>query len=85
MAQARWPQLIAEVEAAIADGTDPASARGQELAAEWRRLLEQFHGGDPGLRDSLHRMREENADEIQSRYGGPSPATIEFATRAGAG
>ena len=84
-AQERWPQLITAVEVAIADGTDPASARGQELAAEWRGLLEQFHGGDPGLRDSLYRMREENADEIQARFGGPSPATIEFITRANAG
>jgi len=84
-AQERWPRLIAEVEAAIADGTDPASARGQELAAEWRGLLEQFHGGDPGLRESLYRMREENAEEIRSRFGGPSPATIEFVTRANAG
>ena len=84
-AQERWPQLIAEVEAAVADGTDPASARGQELAAEWRGLLEQFHGGDPGLRESLYRMREENAAEIETRYGGPSPATIEFITRANAG
>ncbi|NAZ82279.1 MerR family transcriptional regulator [Kineococcus sp. R8] len=83
-AQQRWPQLIAEVEAAVADGTDPASARGQELAAEWRGLLEQFHGGDEGLRSSLFRMREENAEEVQARYGGPSATTIDFITRANA-
>ncbi|MBJ7290876.1 MerR family transcriptional regulator, partial [Williamsia sp.] len=40
----RWPSLIAEVDAAIAAGMDPASPEAGALATEWMGLLEQFHG-----------------------------------------
>jgi hypothetical protein len=33
----------------------------------------------------MHRMREEDAERLRSRDGGPSPATIDFVTRASAG
>ena len=41
-------------------------------------LLEQFHGGDEGLRASLYRMYAENAERIEAQHGGPSPALMEF-------
>ena len=80
----RWPSLIAEVDAAIAAGMDPASPEAGALATEWMGLLEQFHGGDPGLRDSMYRMQEDKAEEIQRNFGGPTPAQIDFVTRASA-
>lgn len=81
---AAWPGLIAEVEAAMANGTDPASPEARELARRWTALLEGFHRGDGPMRDSLFRMYRENSAEIQSEYGGPSPEMIDFITRASA-
>lgn len=82
--QARWPQLIAAVQEAVDAGTDPASPQAQDLAGEWMELLQQFHGGDEGLRDSLYRMQAENAEPIEQQHGGPSPAQLGFIQRANA-
>jgi MerR family transcriptional regulator, thiopeptide resistance regulator len=79
-----WPDLIGEVQAAVDDGIDPATPRAQELAARWMGLLEQFHGGDKGLRDSLYRMQAENSQQIEQQHGGPSPALLEFIKAANA-
>jgi DNA-binding transcriptional MerR regulator len=54
--QRDWQQLIGEVQAAVAEGLDPASERAQSLAARWEGLIEQFTGGDPGIRESLTRL-----------------------------
>ena len=75
---AAWPTLIARVQAAVDAGVDPSSTQAQELAAEWMGLLEQFHGGDEGLRGSLYRMYAENAERIEAQHGGPSPALMAF-------
>ncbi|MFW5418002.1 MerR family transcriptional regulator [Nocardiopsis sp. CNT-189] len=83
-AAAAWPGLIAEVGAAMADGTDPASPRARELARRWTALLEEFHRGDGAMKDSLFRMYEENSEEVRAEYGGPSPEMIDFITRASA-
>lgn len=79
--EARWPVLIGRVQQAVDAGTDPASAEAGELAGEWMDLLQQFHGGDDGLRDSLYQMRDDNAEQIEQQ-GGPSQALIDFITRA---
>lgn len=81
-AEREWPELIAKVQAELDAGTDPAEPRVQELAARWWELLEGFHGGDPGLRDGLYRMRDANSEQIQREYGGPSDALIAYVTRA---
>ena len=82
--QQRWQSLIPRVQQAIAAGTDPTSPQAQDMAREWMELLERFHGGDEGLRDSLYRMQAENADDIRRQHGGPSPEQIEFIKRANA-
>ncbi len=81
--QAGWQTLIPRVQQAVEAGTDPASPEAQEMAREWMELLEQFHGGDDGLRDSLYRMQADNATDIQ-QHGGPSPQQLEFIKRANA-
>lgn len=81
--EAAWPTLIARVQAAVDAGVDPASTQAQELAAEWMGLLEQFHGGDDGLRGSLYRMYADNAERIEAQHGGPSVALMEFIRAAG--
>ncbi|WP_280402150.1 MerR family transcriptional regulator [Nocardia carnea] len=82
--EAQWSELIPKVDAAIAAGMDPASPEAQQLAAQWMELLEGFHGGDPGLRDSLYQMQAGESERIESEFCGPSPAQIEFITAADA-
>ncbi|MFD3747758.1 MerR family transcriptional regulator [Nocardia sp. NPDC058633] len=82
--EADWAELIPRVDAAIAAGMDPASLEAQQMAARWMELLEGFHGGDAGLRDSMYRMQAEEAERIESKFCGPSPAQIEFITAANA-
>ncbi len=82
--EADWTVLIPAVDAAIAAGMDPTTAEAQQLAAQWMALLEGFHGGDEGLRDSMYRMQAEASDRIESTFCGPSPAQIEFITAANA-
>ena len=82
--QDEWPELIAKVRAELDAGTDPADERVRALARRWMELLEAFHGGDPGLRDSLYRMQAEKGEEIQQQYGGPTPELIEYIKRANA-
>ncbi|MDQ6837726.1 MAG: TipAS antibiotic-recognition domain-containing protein, partial [Actinomycetota bacterium] len=65
--QAAWPKLLGQVQTAVDAGVDPASPEAQKLAADWMGLLEQFHGGDEGLRGSLHRMYAENAQQIEQQ------------------
>ena len=83
-AEADWRELIPKVDAAIAAGMDPVSPEAQVLAAQWMELLEGFHGGEPGLRDSMYQMQAGEADRIESEFCGPSPAQIEFITTANA-
>ncbi|MEV3960676.1 MerR family transcriptional regulator [Nocardia sp. NPDC050193] len=83
-AEAGWAELIPKVDAAIASGMDPSTPEAQRMAAQWMELLEGFHGGDPGLRDSLYRMQAGESDRIESEFCGPSPAQIEFITAANA-
>ncbi|MEU1980793.1 MerR family transcriptional regulator [Nocardia sp. NPDC019395] len=81
-AEAEWGELIPEVDAAIAVGMDPAAPAARKLAARWMELLEGFHGGDAGLRDSMYRMQAGEADRIEGEFCGPSPAQIAFITAA---
>jgi MerR family transcriptional regulator, thiopeptide resistance regulator len=65
-AERDWAELIAAVRAERADGTDPADPRMQALAARWRALIEQFTGGDEGIRQSLQRMYQEQGPQAAS-------------------
>jgi MerR family transcriptional regulator, thiopeptide resistance regulator len=60
--QREWQKLIGEVEAAAAEGLDPASERAQALTARWDGLIEEFTGGDPGIRENLRRLYADQAD-----------------------
>ncbi len=51
--QREWPQLIAEVKAAMAAGKVPEDPEVRALAARWQELVEMFTGGDPGITRSL--------------------------------
>jgi DNA-binding transcriptional MerR regulator len=57
--EAEWPQLMAQVQAEMDKGTDPADERVQALARRWKELVEEFTGGNPGITKSLGRMYQE--------------------------
>jgi hypothetical protein len=64
--------------------TRPHRRRRSWRAGGWMGLLEQFHGGGDGLRDSLYRMHAENAQQIEHQHSGPSPTVVEFIESANA-
>ena len=51
-----WPELIAEVRAAVDDGLDPAGEQAQTLAGRWMALVQEFTGGDQRVERSLANM-----------------------------
>ncbi|MGH2347736.1 MAG: MerR family transcriptional regulator, partial [Chloroflexota bacterium] len=55
-----WPDLIAEVRAAVDGGVDPAGEQGQRLAERWAALVREFTGGDPGIERSLTNMYKQD-------------------------
>jgi hypothetical protein len=80
-AQDDWMRLIAEVDAERAAGTDPADPRLTPLVERWNALVEQFTGGDPGIRASLQKLYDSERPETASR-GAVDAATMEYARRA---
>jgi DNA-binding transcriptional MerR regulator len=77
--QREWQKLIAEVNEAVAGGVDPASERAQSLAARWSALIEEFTGGDPGIRENLKRLYADQAnwpDTFKKPYGDDAGAFI---------
>jgi DNA-binding transcriptional MerR regulator len=66
-AERDWAQLIEAVRVERDNGTDPAAPRMQELARRWRGLIEQFTGGDEGIRRSLARMYLKEGPQAASR------------------
>ena len=80
-AEAEWAELIAAVEAERTAGTDPADPKLDPLVERWAGLIEQFTGGDPGIRASLQRMYEDEGPEQASRSA-VSAETMAYAKRA---
>jgi DNA-binding transcriptional MerR regulator len=80
-AQREWAEVFEALEAERRAGTDPADPRVQALGERWQGLIEQFTGGDPGIRASLQRMYEEEDVETASR-GMVSRELAAYAQRA---
>ena len=82
--QREWARLLADVDAAIAEGIDPASERAQEIAARWRGLINEFTGGDPGILENLKRLYADQSnwpDTFKKPY---SDGAMAFINRANA-
>jgi DNA-binding transcriptional MerR regulator len=60
--QREWQTLLADVDAAMKEGVDPASERAQGLAARWSALIEEFTGGDPGILEGLKKLYSDQAN-----------------------
>jgi DNA-binding transcriptional MerR regulator len=54
--QRNWTALIAEVEAAVANGDDSSAAQARALARRWRGLVAQFTQDDAEISRGLNRM-----------------------------
>jgi len=80
-AERDWAELIEAVRAERATGTDPGDPRMLELARRWRGLIEQFTGGDEGIRQSLGRMYREQGVQTASR-GMVDPELMEYVGKA---
>ena len=83
--QREWARLLSDVDAAIAEGVDPASERAQGLAARWSALIEEFTGGDPGILENLKRLYADQAnwpDNFQKPFSNEAMAFISRARAA---
>ena len=80
-AERDWAELIDQVKTEQAAGSDPTDPRVLELARRWRGLIEQFTGGDQGIRESLVAMYREEGSESPSR-GMVSPQLMQYIGRA---
>ena len=55
-----WSELFRDVEAALAE--DPAGANAQALAARWKKLIEEFTGGDRQITAGLGKMHQDSSN-----------------------
>jgi hypothetical protein len=65
--QQDWADLIADATRLKDSGADIASEEVQDVATRWEDLISQFTGGDPGIRQSLQNMYENEGPENASR------------------
>ena len=72
-----WRELFAAFGTAMEEGRDPASEEVQALARRSASLIEEFTGGDPGIRASLGTMyRNEGPQNVMSGHGMDMPAGL---------
>ena len=55
-----WAQLHADIEASL--GEDPAGPKGQALVARWKKLVDDFTGGDPDILEGLKAMMADRSN-----------------------
>jgi DNA-binding transcriptional MerR regulator len=78
--QEEWTQLFAAVKAEMDRGTDPSDPAVQQLAAKWQSLIDEFTGGDAGIRESLGRMYRE--EPSMRERAGVDPGMFQYISRA---
>ncbi len=79
-AQQRWGELIAAVDAARTAGTDVSDPSVQQLAREWRDLVQQFSGGDADIERRVQSGWQQNPAQAEAM--GLSTALFEYVGRA---
>jgi hypothetical protein len=80
-AERAWAELIQAVKTEQSAGSDPTDPQVLDLARQWKQLIEQFTGGDEGIRDSIARMYREQGAEVASR-GMVDPELMQYVGRA---
>jgi len=72
----QWTELIAEVQAAMNAGEDPASPNAQALAARWKELVEGFTKGDPDVAQAVSNVWKDRANWPQQAKEQAQPFQI---------
>jgi DNA-binding transcriptional MerR regulator len=80
-AQQEWAETIAAVREHMERETDPGDPGVQAIVRRWDGLIEQFTGGDLGIRAGLQRVYEDHGPERASR-GMVDPALMAYVGRA---
>ena len=57
--EGEWKELMATVRSEMDQGTDPGNERVQRLAQRWMGLIQEFTGGNPGIKKSLRTMYQQ--------------------------
>lgn len=79
--EAEWPRLMDEVRAEMERGTDPCDPRVQEMARRWKGLIEEFTGGNEGVRQSLGNLYQNESTVHGMDVAGMRPL-MEYVGRA---
>ncbi|HEX6910334.1 MAG TPA: MerR family transcriptional regulator [Longimicrobium sp.] len=79
--QGEWARLHADVQAAMDAGTDPCDPAVQALARTWKGLIEEFTGGDAGVRQSLNNLYQ-NEDSVHGMNVAAMRPMMEYIGRA---
>jgi MerR family transcriptional regulator, thiopeptide resistance regulator len=80
-AQIDWEDLIAQFQAAMEQGTDPASEVVQALVRRRQALIQEFTGGDPEIEAALNQMYEQGGETV-SNWGENDAALASYLERA---
>ncbi|NEP13769.1 MAG: MerR family transcriptional regulator [Symploca sp. SIO2C1] len=79
--QGEWQELIEQVRAEMEKGTEPTSETVQFLAKRWRRLIQEFTGGNPEIEKSLNTIYQQEGAANASRNAIDSD-TCEYISKA---
>lgn len=80
--QAEWQILISKVRAAMESDTDPRDETVQELAKQWKGLVAEFSGGDPGIEKAAKNFIQNEPQKMQQYENMPTPELFEYIGRA---
>ena len=73
--------MIAEVRAEMDKGTDPSSARVQQLAKRWTGLVAEFTGGNPGIEKAAGQVWQQE-QSIHGYDTGPMREMMGYISKA---
>ena len=76
-----WPRLMDEMRAEMERGTGPCDPRVQEMARRWKGLIEEFTGGNEGIRQSLGSLYQNESTVHGMDVAGMRPL-MEYVGRA---
>jgi len=74
--QKEWPELMRKIRDEMDKGTDPTSPEVRKLVARHEELLQQFHGGDPGIIESMKNVYRNMGAEITREYDFPLDSAL---------
>jgi DNA-binding transcriptional MerR regulator len=80
--EAEWPRLVAEVRAAMENGTPPSDPHVRSLAGRWHGLVQEFTNGNLGISKAVATIYKEEPAVRQKT--GIDAAMMEYISRAGA-